>query len=126
MMSDSRSLTNDAFYTIEIHCEAKGYHECTFQVEIGEQFLAMQKFGNKGRAFKDFERSRTTRSSRARPRRPVVAIQKISVVSISIKQYREFSRLYILCFININIELLYNNKLFATPTLQCRNWKPMQ
>ena len=52
MMSDSRSLTNDAFYTVEIHCDAKGYHECAFQVEIGEQFLAIQKFGNKGRAFK--------------------------------------------------------------------------
>ena len=52
MMSDSRSLTNDAFYTVEIHCDAEGYHECTFLVEIGEQFLAMQKFGDKGRAFK--------------------------------------------------------------------------
>lgn len=51
-MSDSVSLPNDAFNTVEIYCEAKGYHECPFQVEIGEQFLAMQKFGNKGRAFK--------------------------------------------------------------------------
>lgn len=36
-MSDSMFLTNDVFYTVEIHCDAKGYHECPFQVEIGEQ-----------------------------------------------------------------------------------------
>ena len=31
---------------------AKGYHDCTFQVEIGERFVAMHKYGTKGRAFK--------------------------------------------------------------------------
>ena len=36
----------------EIYCVAKGYHECTFQVEIGERFVAMQKNSTKGRAFK--------------------------------------------------------------------------
>ena len=51
-MSNSVSLPNDAFYAVEIHSEAKGYHECPFQVEMGEQFVVMQKFGNKGRAFK--------------------------------------------------------------------------
>lgn len=48
------------------------------------------------------------RSSRVRPHRSVVVIEKISVVSILIKQYRELSRLYIVHFININKELLYN------------------
>ena len=90
MTSDSGSLTNDAFYTVEIHCEAKGYHECTFQIEIGEQFLAMNDNGQLGHLERD------------------LVIQKISVVSILIKQYMELSHLHILCFINISKELLYN------------------
>ena len=55
MMSESLSHPNNPkndFSTVEIYCVAKGYHECTFQVEIGEQFVAMQKNGTKGRAFK--------------------------------------------------------------------------
>lgn len=96
MMSDSGSLTNDAFYTVEIHCEAKGYHEWTFQIEIGEQLLAMSDNGQ----LCDLERDLVDR--------PVVVIQKISVVSILIKRYRELSHLHILCFINISKELLYN------------------
>ena len=95
MMSDSGPLTNNAFYT-EIHCEAKSYHEWTFQIEIGEQLLAM---GDNGQLC-DLERDLVDR--------PVVVIQKISVVSILIKRYRELSHLHILCFINISKELLYN------------------
>ena len=79
MMSDCGSLTNDAFYTIEIHCEAKGYHEWTFQIEIGEQLLAMSDNGQ----LCDLERDLVDQ--------PVVVIQKISVVSILIKRYRELS-----------------------------------
>lgn len=96
MMSDSGSLTNDAFYTVEIHCEAKGYHEWTFQIEIGEQLLAMSDNGQ----LCDLERDLVDR--------PVVVIQKISVVSILIKRYRELCHLHILCFINISKELLNN------------------
>ena len=44
--------TSNDFNTVEIYCVAKGYHECTFQVEIGERFVAMQKNSTKGRAFK--------------------------------------------------------------------------
>lgn len=95
MMSDSGPLTNNAFYT-EIHCEAKSYHEWTFQIEIGEQLLAM----GDNRQLCDLERDLVDR--------PVVVIQKISVVSILIKRYRELSHLDILCFINISKELLYN------------------
>ena len=72
MMSDSGPLTNNAFYT-EIHCEAKSYHEWTFQIEIGEQLLAM----GDNRQLCDLERDLVDR--------PVVVIQKISVVSILIK-----------------------------------------
>lgn len=42
---------NNVFSTVEI-CVAKDYHECTFQVEIGERFVAMQEYRLKGRAFK--------------------------------------------------------------------------
>ena len=51
MLSESECLANNAFKTVAIYCEAKGYHDCTFQVEIGERFVAMQKYGTKGRAF---------------------------------------------------------------------------
>ena len=96
MMSDCGSLTDDAFYTVEIHCEAKGYHEWTFQIEIGEQLLAMSDNGQ----LCDLERDLVDQ--------PVVVIQKISVVSMLIKRYRELSDLHTLCFINISKELLYN------------------
>ena len=55
MMSESLSHPNNTsndFNTVEIYCVAKGYHECTFQVEIGERFVTMQKNSTKGRAFK--------------------------------------------------------------------------
>ena len=51
MMSESLSHPNNTsndFNTVEIYCVAKGYHECTFQVEIGERFVAMQKNSTKG------------------------------------------------------------------------------
>ena len=54
-MSESLSHPNNPnndFSTVEIHCVAKGYHECTFQVEIGERFVALQKNGMKGRKCK--------------------------------------------------------------------------
>ena len=43
MMSDSLSLPNNAFTPVDIYCVAKGYHECTFQIE---------KYGMKGSSLK--------------------------------------------------------------------------
>lgn len=35
-----------------IPCVVKGYHECRFQVKVGDTFYATKKNGSKGRAFK--------------------------------------------------------------------------
>ena len=37
---------------IEITCSAKGYQECNFTVDVGEEFFIFKKTGSKGRAFK--------------------------------------------------------------------------
>ena len=52
LSTESESLANNAFNTVAINCVAKGYHDCIFQVEIGERFVTMHKYGTKGRAFK--------------------------------------------------------------------------
>ena len=42
---------------IEITCSVKGYQECNFTVDMGEEFFTFKKIGSKGRAFKfDFVR----------------------------------------------------------------------
>ena len=37
---------------IEITCSVKGYQECIFTVDVGEEFFIFKKIGSKGRAFK--------------------------------------------------------------------------
>ena len=37
---------------IEITCSVKGYQECNFTVDVGEEFFTFKKIGSKGRAFK--------------------------------------------------------------------------
>ena len=37
---------------IEITCSVKGYQECNFTVDVGEEFFIFKKIGSKGRAFK--------------------------------------------------------------------------
>lgn len=37
---------------IEISCSVKGYKECRFSVDVGEEFLIHKKIGSRGRAFK--------------------------------------------------------------------------
>ena len=37
---------------LSIFCVVKGYHECTFEVNVGETFLASKKRGERGNAFK--------------------------------------------------------------------------
>lgn len=41
-----------------IGCVAKGYHECQFQVEIGETYTVVKKVGDKGLTFKVLDHSR--------------------------------------------------------------------
>ena len=43
-----QSLYNCGF----ISCDVKGYQECLFDVDIGEEFEIKSKIGSKGRAFK--------------------------------------------------------------------------
>ena len=37
---------------IEITCSVKGYQECNFTVDVGEEFFIFKKIGSKGRALK--------------------------------------------------------------------------
>ena len=37
---------------IENLCSVKGYQECWFSVDVGEEFLIYKKVGSRGRAFK--------------------------------------------------------------------------
>ena len=37
---------------IEIRCAVKGYQECHFMVDVGEEFFIHKKIGSQGRAFK--------------------------------------------------------------------------
>ena len=37
---------------LEITCTVKGYRECRFTVDVGEEFFIHKKFGSQGRAFK--------------------------------------------------------------------------
>ena len=37
---------------IQISCSVKGYHECRFSVDLGEEFLIYKKIGSRGRTFK--------------------------------------------------------------------------
>ena len=38
--------------SLEITCTVKGYQECRFTVDVGEEFFIHKKFGSQGRAFK--------------------------------------------------------------------------
>ena len=40
---------------IEITCSVKGYQECNFTVDVGEEFFIFKKIGSKGRAFNQFD-----------------------------------------------------------------------
>ena len=49
----SRSSRSDAETArIEIRCAVKGYQECHFMVDVGEEFFIHKKIGSQGRAFK--------------------------------------------------------------------------
>lgn len=49
----SRSSRSDAeTASIEIRCAVKGYQECNFVVDVGEEFFIHKKIGSQGRAFK--------------------------------------------------------------------------
>ena len=37
---------------LSIRCVVKGYHECPFEMNIGEKFYAFKKRGERGNAFK--------------------------------------------------------------------------
>ena len=41
-----------AHVSIKINCIVKGFQECKFTVDIGEEFQALKKYGPKGRAWK--------------------------------------------------------------------------
>ena len=50
MLRKSRSNMETA--SLEITCTVKGYHECRFTVDVGEEFFIHKKFGSQRRAFK--------------------------------------------------------------------------
>ena len=37
---------------LSVRCVVKGYHECTFEVNVGEIFYAFKKRGERGNAFR--------------------------------------------------------------------------
>ena len=51
-MDVSSAEVNAEVVDVVIKSVVKGYHECSFQVEVGEIFTASKKHGEKGRAFK--------------------------------------------------------------------------
>ena len=38
--------------TLVVHAIVKGYHECPFEVELGDKFSLTRKLGDRGRALK--------------------------------------------------------------------------
>ena len=50
----SRSVVHGRVETtkIKIHCVVKGYHECLFDVEVGEYFELSKEIGSRGQALK--------------------------------------------------------------------------
>ena len=50
----SRSVVHVRVETakMKIHCVVKGYHECLFDVEVGEHFELTKKIGSRGQALK--------------------------------------------------------------------------
>ena len=50
----SRSVVHGRVETakMKIHCVVKGYHECLFDVEVGEHFELSKKIGSRGQALK--------------------------------------------------------------------------
>ena len=50
----SRSLVHGRVETakMKIHCVVKGYHECLFDVEVGEHFELSKKIVSRGQALK--------------------------------------------------------------------------
>lgn len=51
-MSGIREEKKNEIMQVEIRCVAKGYHECPFVVNEGEEFIARKKYGAQGKAFK--------------------------------------------------------------------------
>ncbi|KAL9977286.1 hypothetical protein ACROYT_G014675 [Oculina patagonica] len=51
-MSESQEHEKNQIVRVEIRCVAKGYQECPFVVNEGEEFVAQRKHGARGRAFK--------------------------------------------------------------------------
>jgi len=49
--SDFQETREETAY-IEITFTVKGYQECPFSVDVGEEFRIFKKIGSKGRAFK--------------------------------------------------------------------------
>lgn len=37
---------------LKIKCVVKGYQECKFSFEVGEEFCVFKKYGDRGRAFR--------------------------------------------------------------------------
>ena len=44
--------TQEETARIKILCSVKGYQECRFSVDVGEEFLIYKKIGLRGRVFK--------------------------------------------------------------------------
>ena len=49
-MSEEADKPKDV--TLVVKCLVKGYHACDFTVEVGEEFVAKKKWGERGNAFK--------------------------------------------------------------------------
>lgn len=52
MSATTLSNQNSEEVKVIIHCVVKGYQECLFDVDIGEEFEIKSKIRSKGRAFK--------------------------------------------------------------------------
>ena len=44
-------MASDALWVVSFKCVVKGYQECRFDVKEGEEFKALKKIVEKGRAF---------------------------------------------------------------------------
>ena len=49
-MSEEADKPKDV--TLVVKCLVKGYHACDFTIEVGEEFVAKKKRGERGNAFK--------------------------------------------------------------------------
>lgn len=52
LMVPSQSDSQPENTRIKIHCAVKGFHECPFTIDVGEEIFTHKKHGSKGRAIK--------------------------------------------------------------------------